>query len=68
MKSVRKDFTGDIIVELEDGGLVAGTRAYMDAEDAPKIAQLTKGQTVTLVCRGDGFLLESPMLKACRVP
>lgn len=64
--SIDKDFTGDVVVRLKSANTFLGTNAYMQTSEANAAAALSKGDSVTVVCRGGGLVIGSPVLRDCR--
>jgi hypothetical protein len=64
---ITKDFADNTVVMLEGVNQFNGVHGKLAKEEAPKAVNLTKGQKVTLQCRGGGEVIKSPMLKDCTV-
>jgi hypothetical protein len=64
VKSIDKDFRDDIIVRLA-GNRFSTVDAYIIESEKAKSAALVKGQEVFVLCRCDGRMVGSPILKGC---
>lgn len=62
---VSKDFTGDVIVDLRTPNEFTPVRAYVVEAEVGKVANLMRGDGVSLFCEGNGAMLGSPILKGC---
>ena len=65
--SINKNFVDDIVVELSSGQMFADIGATVQASQKSIAASLSKRQQVTLLCRGAGKMLTSPMLDGCLI-
>ncbi len=63
---ISKDFTDDMILTLKGENLI-GVRAYVSDADKAAVANVKKGQSVSVICKGDGMMVGSPVLKGCRL-
>ena len=61
-------FDNEIIVRLSDGQYdFSGPNCYMKESERDKALAMKKGQSVTLIGKGDSATLKSPVLKDCIV-
>jgi hypothetical protein len=65
VKSIAKDITDEPYLTLEVSGPFDHVRAKFDSERESVLGVLSRGQQVTLRCRGDNIILGSPKLKDC---
>lgn len=66
VKEIAKDFTDAIVIRLQGGSNPFMTpNVHMEDGYTDYSAQLEKGQTVHLVCKGGGMIVGSAMLKEC---
>jgi hypothetical protein len=65
--SINKNFVGDIVIELSTGQMFADIGATVQGSQKSIAAGLSKRQEVTLLCRGAGKVLTSPMLDGCLI-
>jgi hypothetical protein len=63
--SIDKNFADEIIVRLSSPNQFMTTMATMEKSQAGQAAQLSKGETVTLVCEGQGRIMGAPSLGGC---
>ena len=66
VESIGKDFTDSIVIELV-GGRFRTVRASMNASEKNAAAHLVKGQKLSVLCKGRGKLVGSPVLKNCTI-
>jgi predicted nucleic acid-binding Zn ribbon protein len=64
--SIDKDFTDDVVLRLGSANQFRSTNAYMQKSEANAAAALSKGDSVTVVCKGGGYVIGSPVLRSCR--
>lgn len=62
---IAKDVFGSVVLYLQTGETFNRVMATMAARDDSRFANLSKGQNVTLRCRGNGLLVGSPILDKC---
>ncbi len=62
---INKDFMDQVYVLLDTGNEFQTIQAHGLSADVA--AGLQKGQSVTLECVGDGFMIGSPVLNACKL-
>lgn len=67
LSSIDKDFTGDVILQLESPNTFMGTRAHLEESEASKAASIRKGSKVALLCTGGGKIVGSPVLRDCTI-
>ncbi len=61
-------FDNEIIVRLSDGQYdFSGPNCYMKESERDKALAMKKGQSVTLIGKGDSATIGSPILKECWV-
>jgi hypothetical protein len=65
--SINKDMFDNIIVEMSSGQMFADVGATVQASQKSVAARLSKRQQVTVLCRGNGKVLTSPMLEDCLI-
>lgn len=66
VKEIAKDFTDDIVIRLQGGTNPFMTpNVHMEDGYIDYSAQLEKGQTIHLICKGNGKIVGSAMLKEC---
>jgi hypothetical protein len=63
VKSIEKDYADDIIVRLITDKTYDYIMAYGIPANAAK--SLSKGQLVTITCRGNGMTMGNPKLNSC---
>jgi len=65
IESINKDVFDKIYVSLETGELFSTVDARgLSVEETQGLG---KGQSITVICQGNGFLIGSPQLKNCRL-
>lgn len=68
VEDLGKDILDDIYVTLDGGGAddmgLRAVQAYFKKSDSDAIAQVAKGQSMTVVCRVDGLMM-NVILKDC---
>ena len=65
--SVDKDIMDDIVLHLQSPNEFMNTMATLETSEAGKAASLSKGTTVTVICKGNGRFMGSPALKDCTI-
>jgi len=63
--SIRKDFMDDVVIVLKAGGPFNGVHATMASSESARAASASKGVLATVVCKGGGAVLGSPVLRDC---
>lgn len=64
---IRKDFADNAILELMTSNQFESVDAYLKADSVSFAATLSPGNSVTVLCRGAGMIVGSPMLKDCSI-
>jgi len=64
--SIDKDFMDDIVLHLASPNEFMNTMASMEKAETAKSGALSKGQTVALLCTGNGRVVGTPALRDCR--
>jgi hypothetical protein len=64
---IRKDFADNAILELMTQNQFESVDAYLKADSVSFAATLSPGNSVTVLCRGAGLMIGSPMLKDCSI-
>lgn len=67
ISSIDSGFDDDAIVQLSTGNDFQSVSAQGDDSFTDVAATLSKGQQVTMICKGDGEVIGSPMLGDCVV-
>lgn len=65
--SIDKNFMGHIVVHILTGNQFSSAMANLDDAGESRAAQLSRGQSVILLCEGAGRILGSPSLDKCSV-
>lgn len=65
VSSIDKDFANDIVVKLATPNMFQHVQAEMKKSEAGAAAGLSKGQQVTVLCKGKGLIIGTPMLDDC---
>lgn len=65
VESINKNIVDDPYVMLRAGGDFDGVHCSFDSTQTSSLASLSRGQRVTLRCRGNGKMIGSPMLHDC---
>lgn len=65
--SVDKDFTGSIIVRLRTSNQFMPVDATLEDSEKAKAGKLTKGESTTVRCEGNGMVLGRPQLGDCTI-
>jgi hypothetical protein len=65
--SIDKNITDDVIVRLVGGSRWQTVDAFVEASQVSAAAALKKGKQIWVGCYGDGMIIHSPRLKACRI-
>ena len=65
--AIAKDAADRIVVRLAAGGPIATVDGYLPADEKAKAAALERGQKISLLCRGAGRLIGSPILADCSI-
>ncbi|WP_302476318.1 OB-fold protein [Pandoraea communis] len=67
VQSIDKDAFDGISIALATSNEFMPARASVDKSLEATAAQLTKGQTITVRCKGGGLLVGSPILRNCQI-
>jgi hypothetical protein len=67
IKSIDKDFLGNIKLELDTGKIISGVTAKLAASEVSRATTLKKREHVQVRCKGAGRLLTSAMLEDCQI-
>jgi ribosomal protein L40E len=67
VRSVERNFEGDIVVRLTTPDPLETVNATLATRTDPAINALTKGRAVSLLCVGRGALMGAPLLNSCFV-
>jgi hypothetical protein len=62
---IDKDFMDNIIVKLSTPNQFMNVMAELDSSEAAMAGELSKGQSIRLVCKGRGMVVGSPSLGDC---
>jgi hypothetical protein len=65
--SIDKDFMDNIVIRLSTPNQFMGIMATMESSERSRAASMSKGQKVTVVCRGGGMIVGSPSLRDCTI-
>lgn len=65
VQSIDKDFLDNAILRLRVKNMFMSVMAYVHNDELSFLAGLSKGQSVSLVCRGDGMVIGSVVLRDC---
>lgn len=63
--SIDKDFLNNIMIRLKTSNMINRVIARMKDTEAAVVANLRKGQIISIQCRGGGLTLGSPVLLDC---
>jgi hypothetical protein len=67
VSQIRKDFTGAAILELVTENRFETVDAHLKEDSVSFAGTLSPGFYVTVLCRGNGMIVGSPMLKDCSI-
>jgi len=67
IRSVDRNFEGDMVVRLATPDPLETVNATLATRTDPAVNALTKGQSVSLLCVGRGGLMGAPLLGSCFV-
>lgn len=65
VRSVNRDYQGDMVVRLGTDDAFDTVNATLAARNDPAIATLVKGRALSLICVGRGALMGAPLLGSC---
>jgi hypothetical protein len=65
IRSVERNYEGDVVVRLGTGDAFETVNATFATRNDPVLATLTKGHPVSLLCVGRGALMGAPLLGGC---
>ena len=65
IRSVERNYEGDIVVRLGTGDAFETVNATFATRNDPVLATLTKAHPVSLLCVGRGALMGAPLLGGC---
>jgi tRNA_anti-like len=63
--SVNKDFTDKVYLMLGTSNMFMGVHASLEPSAVARAGELSKGEEVTVLCRGGMMIVDSPMLDDC---
>lgn len=66
VESVDKDIADRIVIHLKSPNSFSSVHAYLEKQYENDAASLKKEQQITVVCKGNGKLVGSPLLKECQ--
>lgn len=66
INNIGKDIVDNMYITLDTGELIASVQCYFKKSEEETVAGLKKGQEVTVVGKGDGFLLNA-QVKDCKI-
>lgn len=67
IESINSDIADEAVIQLSAGGLWETVSAEGDMNFTQAAVNLHKGHRVTLICRGAGEILGSPMIDECSI-
>ncbi|HLK92002.1 MAG TPA: hypothetical protein VKZ18_19075 [Polyangia bacterium] len=67
VRSVDRNYEGDMVVRLGTGDAFDTVNATLAARNDSALASVAKGSTVSLICVGHGALMGAPQLAGCFV-
>jgi hypothetical protein len=65
IRSVDRNYEGEMVVRLGTGDAFDTVNATLAARNDPALGTLTKGRSVSLLCAGRGSLMGAPQLGGC---
>jgi hypothetical protein len=65
VESINKDFTDSVYLVFPVGDSLLGIQAHMQASEMERAGSLSKGDLVTVLCKGGQMVIGTPMLKEC---
>ena len=68
VSSIDKGLFDEPVLRISAGDHWDHVNAYMQKSEADKVATVQKGLRLTVVCKGDGLTIGSPILKDCILP
>ena len=67
VRSVDRNYEGDMVVRLGTGDAFETVNATLATRNNPVLGTLAKGRPVSLLCVGRGTLMGAPLLGSCFV-
>ena len=67
LASIDKDFTDSVVLQLRTPNEFMPVHAALKDSETQKAAALSKGGKTTLLCRGGGMVIGSPVLSDCTI-
>ncbi len=67
VRSVERNYEGDMVVRLGTGDAFETVNASLATRNDPALGALVKGRPVSLLCVGRGSLMGAPLLGSCFV-
>jgi hypothetical protein len=65
VRSIDRDYEGDMVVRLGTGDALDTVNATLAARNDPALSSLVKGRVASLLCVGRGALMGAPLLAGC---
>jgi hypothetical protein len=65
VESINKNAFGEIYVVLADGNEFSGVQAKLQGSEVAQAGRLSRGEEVTVVCKGATMIIGTPMLEDC---
>ncbi len=67
VREIGKNFAGTAYLNLQTLSQFESVDAYLQKDSVSYAAGLSPGDVVTVLCRGDGMIVGSPMLRDCSI-
>lgn len=67
VEEIGKNFAGDVYLALGTTNEFETVDAYIQSSSVSYAATLSPGTVVTVLCRGDGMIVGSPVLRDCSI-
>jgi hypothetical protein len=64
---IRKDAFDNVVLDMNTSNRFVDVSAYLAKGEESKAASLSREMTIAMLCRGDGMLLRSAILRECRI-
>ncbi len=66
VSEISKDFSNSPFLQLNTNNQFSKVHAYIDKHEVANLADIERGNRISLICEGNGIVMGSPILKSCR--
>lgn len=67
VSTIRKDAFDDVVLDMNTSNRFEDVSAYLAKGEELKAAELSRGMIIAMICRGEGMVMRSALLRECRI-